>query len=461
MHKGKSMFLTILCMGVILGFGYLLIMESGQKVLENGIMLEETDYESTSSNIFYGKIEEDIEVFPWNYYPGDEAGLGWKTESGIHPMFQYSMLSDDDDSVEEELKSLQSWYLCQMIAYKTNSTPSEVWSIFEKKQHTIMDEICMVENSPVGALFFYEDMLSIKGKRYQVRVSFTQWNIINFVCMEEREQYDSGSQGSSGTQASVKKRMALGSQKSAKSEDGRDTQAGARSQVAGGSQGSSGTQSSVKKRMALGSQENAKSEGSRGIQASARNQAEWEEGKESLAKILGESEEQMEEYFAYMSFLRDWDDTVFYVGDMESYANCYLESLQWLDQIQRGKTEKNQGLAYILERMEEIKYVENSMYNVEDMGDYKAKDADSALGEEKVETEEKMGVDATAALGEPEEEEYGLVAEQEAEPAPSFSYQIVDLKDMILLLMQGESTIGIFYDPIAQEFCGYNFFYEY
>lgn len=419
MHKGKSMFLTILCMGVILGFGYLLIMESGQKVLENGIMLEETDYESTSSNIFYGKIEEDIEVFPWNYYPGDEAGLGWKTESGIHPMFQYSMLSDDDDSVEEELKSLQSWYLCQMIAYKTNSTPSEVWSIFEKKQHTIMDEICMVENSPVGALFFYEDMLSIKGKRYQVRVSFTQWNIINFVCMEEREQYDSGSQGSSGTQASVKKRMALGSQKSAKSEDGK------------------------------------------GIQASARNQAEWEEGKESLAKILGESEEQMEEYFAYMSFLRDWDDTVFYVGDMESYANCYLESLQWLDQIQRGKTEKNQGLAYILERMEEIKYVENSMYNVEDMGDYKAKDADSALGEEKVETEEKMGVDATAALGEPEEEEYGLVAEQEAEPAPSFSYQIVDLKDMILLLMQGESTIGIFYDPIAQEFCGYNFFYEY
>ena len=419
MHKGKSMFLTILCMGVILGFGYLLIMESGQKVLENGIMLEETDYESTSSNIFYGKIEEDIEVFPWNYYPGDEAGLGWKTESGIHPMFQYSMLSDDDDSVEEELKSLQSWYLCQMIAYKTNSTPSEVWSIFEKKQHTIMDEICMVENSPVGALFFYEDMLSIKGKRYQVRVSFTQWNIINFVCMEEREQDDSGSQGSSGTQSSVKKRMALGSQESAKSED------------------------------------------SRGIQASARNQAEWEEGKESLAKILGESEEQMEEYFAYMSFLRDWDDTVFYVGDMESYANCYLESLQWLDQIQRGKTEKNQGLAYILERMEEIKYVENSMYNVEDMGDYKAKDADSALGEEKVETEEKMGVDATAALGEPEEEEYGLVAEQEAEPAPSFSYQIVDLKDMILLLMQGESTIGIFYDPIAQEFCGYNFFYEY
>lgn len=419
MHKGKSMFLTILCMGVILGFGYLLIMESGQKVLENGIMLEETDYESTSSNIFYGKIEEDIEVFPWNYYPGDEAGLGWKTESGIHPMFQYSMLSDDDDSVEEELKSLQSWYLCQMIAYKTNSTPSEVWSIFEKKQHTIMDEICMVENSPVGALFFYEDMLSIKGKRYQVRVSFTQWNIINFVCMEEREQDDSGRQGSSGTQASVKKRMALGSQKSAKSEDGK------------------------------------------GFQASARSQAEWEEGKESLAKILGESEEQMEEYFAYMSFLRDWDDTVFYVGDMESYANCYLESLQWLDQIQRGKTEKNQGLAYILERMEEIKYVENSMYNVEDMGDYKAKDADSALGEEKVETEEKMGVDATAALGEPEEEEYGLVAEQEAEPAPSFSYQIVDLKDMILLLMQGESTIGIFYDPIAQEFCGYNFFYEY
>ena len=44
---------------------------------------------------------------------------------------------------------------------------------------------------------------------------------------------------------------------------------------------------------------------------------------------------------------------------------------------------------------------------------------------------------------------------------PHYSYQVVELKDMILLLAQGDVTIGIYYDPINQRFCGYNYFYEY
>ena len=42
-----------------------------------------------------------------------------------------------------------------------------------------------------------------------------------------------------------------------------------------------------------------------------------------------------------------------------------------------------------------------------------------------------------------------------------YSYQVVELKDMILLLVQGELTIGIYYDPVNQAFCGYNYFSEY
>ena len=52
-------------------------------------------------------------------------------------------------------------------------------------------------------------------------------------------------------------------------------------------------------------------------------------------------------------------------------------------------------------------------------------------------------------------------AEAMVNAASSYSYQIVELKNMILLLMQGEETLGIFYDPMEQRFCGYNFFYEY
>ena len=41
-----------------------------------------------------------------------------------------------------------------------------------------------------------------------------------------------------------------------------------------------------------------------------------------------------------------------------------------------------------------------------------------------------------------------------------YSYQVVELKDMILLLVQGDMTIGVYYDPVNQLFCGYNYFYE-
>lgn len=64
MHRVKSLFLTLLCAGMILAAGYLVIVQSGQKVLERERILEESVYEDTSSNIFYGKIEEDIELFP-------------------------------------------------------------------------------------------------------------------------------------------------------------------------------------------------------------------------------------------------------------------------------------------------------------------------------------------------------------------------------------------------------------
>ncbi len=411
MRKVKSMSLTILCMAVILGIGYLVIMESGRNILENGIMLEETDYEGASLNIFYGKIEEDIELFPWNYYPGDEAEAGWESADGIHPFFQYTVLAGNgEDLVEEELKSLQSWYLCQMIADQAGSEPSEVWSLFDKRQHTLMDEIRMVENSPVGPIFFYQDTLPIGKKQYQVRIAFTQWNIISFICIEDREAIPSDSQAAAKGQT-----------------PGMGQQAANRAGARGGNQASD----------------------KRG--GSKESRQKWEEGKNKLVKILEGSEGQMAEYFAYMSFLRDWDYTVFYVGD--KYVNCHLKSLQWLEQIWEGDREKDEELSVILKEMEEIETTENGAVDVYGISDDKAKEKDTDSESEDMEISEVVGI--------PEAGDTEVSVEPIGEPDPSFSYQIVELKDMILLLMQGESTIGIYYDPVTQEFCGYNYFYEY
>lgn len=510
MHKVKSMFLTVLCMGIILGVGYLVIMESGRKVLESGVMLEETDYENTSSNIFYGKIEEDIELFPWNYYPGDEVEVGWQNDLGTHPLFQYAMVIGDMETEEEELKALQGWYLCQLIAYKTDSDPSEVWEIFEKKQHTIMDEIRVVENSPIGPLFFYQDNLTLGKKQYQVRISFTQWNIISFICIEDRTEdaqessegqpsyAGQGSQGTQGQEGQPSHAGQEGSQEAQGQEglpsytgqEGGSTdgvggegqrQAGSEAQPGGSShQGGNGQDEAGNGAMqdaaaggaeegqpASGSQQaegapTGQPSGSDGTKESPtgqpsegqlKNTRKWEEGKEKLVGILEESEKQMAEYFDYMCFLRDRDDTTFYVDD--EYANCYLESLQWLERIQKGEDIEDYELSSILQQIWEFQnsqevYIEEKEGAVD--SEYDAGNVDTGSME--------------AAAGEAAENVSGDISYNaqigaEAGSDPSFSYQIVDLKDMILLLMQGEDTLGIFYDPIAQEFCGYNFFYEY
>ncbi len=494
MHKVKSMLLTLLCMGVVLCVGYLMIMESGRRVLENGIMLEETDYESTSSNIFYGKIEEDIELFPWNYYPGDDAEVGWSSELGTHPLFQFSIMASDPDIVdvmEEELKSLQSWYLCRMIAYKADCEAAEVWDIYNRRQHTLMDEIRMVESSPIGYLYFYQDTLNLNGKRYQVRICFTQWNVISFICMEERigesreseaaqdaskgqgsgkakgsgvsqggeAAQDSGSQEAGKSQGTSESQGEEAAQDASVSRGGEAAQGASESQggEAGKSQGMGVSQGSGASQDTGESQGAAQTQDAGGYSLPGERQKAWEEGKEKLVELLGESEAQMEEYFAYMTFLREWDDTAFYMEDKDEYVNCYLKSLQWLDRIQKGEEEKDEELSRILWRIDEIKMQENGMFSQENDADVKIEEEKGNLEETEAEAGAKVGAINSAAP----EVDYDLL-EEPAETSPSFSYQIVDLKDMILLLMQGENnTIGIFYDPIAQEFCGYNYFYEY
>lgn len=183
MIKIKSMALTFLCAAIILGAGYLVIVESGKKVLEKERILEETRYESTSSNIFYGKIEEDIELFPWNYYPDNE------TVSEVYPQF-YQMLLDYGDSMEEA-KEKTDWYLYQMIACESHERVEDIWKVYQKKQKKIVDSLVMTENSPIGPVYFYQDMLEVNQSQYQVRIACSEWHIVSFICQEiSAEEWD-------------------------------------------------------------------------------------------------------------------------------------------------------------------------------------------------------------------------------------------------------------------------------
>ncbi len=351
-HRLTSMLLTLACAIVILGIGYLVIVESGKKVLEKERTLEESNYENTSSNIFYGKIDEDIELFPWNYYPeGQPAGNMKEFPRFLSQMEWYW-------DFDEEMKRAQDWYLYSLIGWAGGVHEEDVWEWYSQRQKNIMDSMVMAEDSPVGSLFFYQDSLDFGEKQYEVRVACSYWNIVSFTCMEDRNGQE-------------------------------------------------------------------------------RDRKAWEEGKDRLVEVLETSEEELAEYFSYMMRLRNEEAVSIFDTERGEYVKTYLTALRWLEGILQGKShvfyyvpeDDKEAVLRWLDAMEE-------------------EEANAAVFEGK----KAAGADEIS-------EEYSVL--QKGAGQPSYSYQIVDLKDVILLLMQGEQTLGLYYDPISQSFCGYNFFYEY
>ena len=371
MYKIKFTMITILCAFIILGAGYFGIKESGSRILESGRTLEESVYENTSSNIFYGKIEEDVELFPWNYYPEENAG---EIEADI-PLFLEEGMFEGEDVSDQEAEYNRNRYFVQMIAYESNVDEDEVWdSCYAKNAKGIVGSMVMVESPMDGSLYFYQDTLILDGKKYQVRIACSDWNILSFTCVEDGHGKDG-------------------------------------------------------------------------------NLKSWEEGKERLVEILESSENEMEEYFAYMIGLQELSLSmdeyymyggekavanmqhlplyyILYTDDETKYINAQLQSLFWLDDMMLQTETKTEE-----ENLETIQLIKayGKGYGAEDIADY--------------------GIYDEEAIGETEED-----VDYEMEEN---SYQIVELKDMILLLMQGETTtLGIYYDPMNRKFCGYHYFYE-
>lgn len=347
MRRMISMLLTLLCAVIILGAGYFVIVESGKRVLEKEQVLEESNYENTSSNIFYGKIEEDIELFPWNFYPED----GQAAKPGEFPRFWDSVVNEGVG--EEEEKYAQNWYLQQLIAFRADVDAKEVLEWYDREQKTIMDSLVVTYDSAWGSLYFYQDTLGLNGKQYQVRIAFSDWDILSFICSEEI-----------GEAKGDKKR--------------------------------------------------------------------WEEGKKKLIDGLENSQKEMSEYVEFMTYVRSQGIISFFDPE-NGYTNSYRESLCWLEDIITQKRKMPEETKQLLEEMAKEYGYWNEKYD----SSVEAADETENLKQEIV-----SGKEAAVNV------------------EPSYSYQIIELKDMILLLMQGDYTLGIYYEPVSQSFCGYNYFYE-
>ena len=332
MRSLKSMLMTLVCAGIILALGYFGIVESGSQILKSEGIPEKAKYENAGSNIFYGKIEDDIEIFPWNYY----TKSGKELEKGTPLFLEETLISDKESAEFDQTDAMEfsaDWYFGEMIAYEAQVDAEEVYRWFESSEKHIYRNMRMKEGTSYGNIYFYQENMRLGGTEYQVRIACSDWNVISFICAE----YDTGDQ---------------------------------------------------------------------------REQEEWKKGKETIITALEESENVLEDYLDYMRQMEFLAVPAFYYYD-NNYVNAYLQSLQLLDYLLLGK-----GDAQLRAQTEGLL---------------------EALGQEKLASAKTEGTDGEI----------------------HYSCQVVELKDMILLLIQGDMTIGIYYDPINQAFCGYNYFYKY
>lgn len=342
MRNIKSMLLTLICAAVILGIGYLGIVESGKEVLRQESVPEKAEYENVNSNIFYGKIEDDIEIFPWNYYVKNGSGLETGVpEFMVEPLFAEQSKYNEQVGIggmqEDEIVYATDLYFGQLIAYETDVQIEEVLNWYEKNSKHIYYNMVMEKETGYGNIYFYQDILKLGGKKYQVRIACGEWSVISFCCAE----YDPKDR---------------------------------------------------------------------------REQKKWTSGKQKLVSVLEQFENELADYVIFMTKVEYMSVPYFYVNEDNfiNYDNAYLGSFWLLDSIMQKEGSQNSELS------------------------------------------EEMG-----ALRERWEAERLAIEEERRVMDLNYSYQVVELKDMILLLVQGDVTIGIYYDPINQKFCGYNYFYEY
>ncbi len=161
---------------LILGAGYVGIRESGERVLESGSAPEELDYANTESNVFHGKIDEDVELFPWNYYSRRDDGTAV-------PFFLEKARAVTGG--EEETGAGADECFMQMIAYESGVGLGDVRDFYRgQDEGGIVGNMAVVESSVYGPLYFYEETLSLSGEKYRVRISCDDWGVISFTCVE-------------------------------------------------------------------------------------------------------------------------------------------------------------------------------------------------------------------------------------------------------------------------------------
>lgn len=170
----KSILITLLCALAILAVGYAGIIVSGEQVLKSDTEPELVTMDANISNLFYSRLEDDIQLFPWNYYPEDSDAAAEDVESFF---MEYSPYVEND-------------IFYTLIALAAGVENQEVSSWYAQQDKTIMTSMKqgVEQDGTTVGLFFYDDVIRLSGKEYRVKIACSMYNIISFSCIPCREE---------------------------------------------------------------------------------------------------------------------------------------------------------------------------------------------------------------------------------------------------------------------------------
>lgn len=179
MKTFKSILITILCGAAILLAGYTGIIFGGEWVLTNPAEPELVTMRGNASSLFYSRLEDDIQLYPWNYYPQNGEG---RTLTEKDMELEGGFFLAYDPELEWEV-----FYV--LIAVAADVRYEEVSQWYDQQQKTIFGSIVKgkMEDRELP-LYFYSDIITLEGMDYEVRISCTEAQITSFSCIPCRDE---------------------------------------------------------------------------------------------------------------------------------------------------------------------------------------------------------------------------------------------------------------------------------
>lgn len=177
MKVDRSVFATIGGALVILALGYVGTYVSGNHMLRSSGEPEKVTMTGDISNLFYSKLESDASLYPWNYYPD-----GDQTETVSLEQEEVFYAEHGDDMEQNVVYHLISMAADVEVAAVENWYAGEGQKIFDNmKQGAAQDGATM-------ELYFYDDVILLNGKKYQVKLACDNRKILSFSCIQCREE---------------------------------------------------------------------------------------------------------------------------------------------------------------------------------------------------------------------------------------------------------------------------------